>query len=209
MHKLARILPTGLYDLLLAVRLRTFRKQCDNPHASRPVYTDGSWVARKTTKDQRAIEAWLTAEPLANKQVLHVGIGNSSLAAQVAPHVAILDGVTIIQEEIDHADSLSLPHYTTFLINKYGRGLEALPHNYDYIIDNDLAGYACCMYHFEQMMRHYRALLRPSGVIATGAHGLRYFDTGFAMTEPFLHALADRHNLAIERHPEFVLLCAA
>ena len=81
-------------------------------------------------------------------------------------------------------------------MNKYGNDLASLTGNYTYIIDNNLASYACCKTHFFQMLRTYLNLLAPNGCILTGTQGVKYFDSGFGMTDGFISRLKDQFQLS-------------
>src|SRR5437764_8596280 len=99
---------------------------------------------RQTSVDQARIEAWLGRTDLAGKTLLHVGVGNSSLAKGLAHRVVRVDGLTAHPNEKAHADSLRIPNYRVVLLNKHSRELFRLRGAYDFIIDNNLASFACC-----------------------------------------------------------------
>jgi hypothetical protein len=85
--------------------------------------------------------------------------------------VQLIDGLTIAPPEKARADSLGLPNYRVRLGNKYSRSLR-LEHRYDFIIDNNLAGFVCCKYHFYLMWNTYLDALRPDGKILTHQRGM-------------------------------------
>jgi len=81
--------------------------------------------------------------------MLHVGVGNSKLAQRFASRARRLDGLTVHQNEKTHADALGIPNYTVYVLNKYSpEFVSVLTKPYDVIIDNNLASFACCQYHF-------------------------------------------------------------
>ena len=47
-----------------------------------------------------------------------------------------------------------------------------MPARYDFIVDNNLNGFACCRYHFWYMLTTYCMFLKPSGRILTDQRGL-------------------------------------
>ena len=156
---LRKILPTPLFMAIVWFRFLFFKTSCKNKENSVINYTDGNWIYRKVTLDQRNIMNYLDTVNLAGKQLLHIGIGNSSIAKRFSLKLEFIDGITIVKAEKEYADHLNLTNYTTFLINKYSEELKKLNKRYDYIIDNDLAGYACCKYHFLCMFETYLNLL--------------------------------------------------
>jgi hypothetical protein len=152
----------------------TYKEDCGREQpgvAANPEAID--WTRQETTPDQVRIEAVLDTIVLADQQLLHVGVGNSKLARQFAGRVRGIDGVTIHQNEKTCADSLAIANYTVYLINKYSPGANSvLPHTYDYIIDNNLASFACCKKHFFVMIKNYRSVLRSRGRILTCQIGM-------------------------------------
>jgi len=143
----------------------------DNPGVALDALDTIDFSRRETTKDQARIEAELERMDLAGKIILHVGVGNSKLAERFASRVKLIDGLTIAPPEKARADSLGLPNYRVRLGNKYSRSLR-LENRYDFIIDNNLAGFVCCKYHFYLMWNTYLDALRPDGKILTHQRGM-------------------------------------
>jgi chitin disaccharide deacetylase len=144
-------------------------------HNDLPDAADWDWVARATTIDQLRIEAVLEASDLRGKYLLHVGIGNSSLAQRFAKMAAWIDGITISRAEKAHAESLCIPNYTVVVASKYDPAFSgSLPRKYDFIVDNNLSSYACCKKHFQKMMGSYARLLNPKGMILTDRRGMEW-----------------------------------
>jgi len=128
-----------------------------------------------TTVDQLRIEDALQGLDWRGKHILHVGVGNSRFAERFAPELAQVDGITICQSEIAKAQSLGIPNYTVHFLNKYGREFSLVIRNrYDFVIDNNLASYACCKYHFYRMMDNYLAVMKPGGRILTDQRGMDF-----------------------------------
>jgi hypothetical protein len=114
------------------------------------------WTHQATTPDQAHIEAVLTTLAVIGSALLHVGVGNSQLAQRFASRARRIDGLTVSPQEIAHAAALGLPHYTVFMLNKYSPAFgSVMTHTYDWIIDNNLASFACCRYHFLVMVEQY------------------------------------------------------
>jgi hypothetical protein len=134
----------------------------------------GDWSRRETTPDQLRLEQFLEARPLPDATILHLGCGNSSLARRLAGRVKRIDGVTIYPGEKSHGESLELQNYRIVLLNKYGPGLSRLPDQYDFVVDNNPASYACCVFHVERLLRDSLSLLAPGGAFLTEALGLQW-----------------------------------
>jgi hypothetical protein len=137
----------------------------------RPDLVDYSQVA--ATPDQLRIGAYLSQQNLGRKAILHVGVGDSSLAQTLSPLVQQIDGLTVCWNEKHVADALHLSNYRAFYLNKYSRELlTGLSGPYDFIVDNNLASFACCKFHFYRMIETYLHLLKPGGSILTDQSGM-------------------------------------
>lgn len=191
---LRAILPAWAYEFLLSIRLTLFPKSCSKQNTF-PNYTDGEWITRKPTKDERAIVDYLEQQTITDAHILHIGIGSSHLAQHLHDKSTYIDGISIVSKEIDHAKTLGYDNYSVVLLDKYGKITNSLTGPYQYIIDNNLSGYACCLKHFHDMMQSYLNLLSPEGVILTGVIGLKYFDCGFGITETFIQSLCKQYQL--------------
>lgn len=141
------------------------------------------WTQQKTTPDQARIEAVLDTMALTGAQLLHVGVGNSQLARRFAGRVRSIDGLTAHQNEKTYAEALAIVNYTVYVLNKYSREAgSVLPHTYDFIIDNNLASFACCKMHFFVMLENYVAVLRSRGRILTCQIGMDAYHEDFGCT---------------------------
>ena len=180
------------------VRFFTFRKYCPSYPDSQASYSDGPWIDRKVTKDQAAIEEYVFQKDLRGARILHVGIGSSSIAKKCGEiQKCSVDGITVMQAEKKHADDLNIKDYDVFILNKNDpKLLLALPGNYKYIIDNDIASYACCKAHFEEMLKTYLSMLSSGGEILTGKISIGYFDSGFPLPKFYLKSLFLKYGCA-------------
>ena len=160
-----------------------------------------AWIGYGTTVDQARIEDALDAIGLhGSEQILHVGTGESSLAKRFASRVRLVDGLTLNAEEKRLADSLGIPNYTVRLLSKYSREfLLEIEHRYDYIVDNNLASYVCCKYHFHRMLDNYVWCLRRGGRILTDQRGMDFSDGDprFRLTYDDLVVLGHRFSLRV------------
>jgi hypothetical protein len=114
-----------------------------------------------------------------------VGVGNSQLAQHFASQARCIDGLTVSPQEKAHAEALGLPHYTVYVLNKYSPAFgSVITHTYDWIIDNNLASFACCRYHFSVMLAQYLRALTPHGQLLTCQIGMDAYqdDCGWSMT---------------------------
>lgn len=132
------------------------------------------WSTVEASIDQARIAEVLTRMDLRGKDVLHVGVGDSRLAASLAARVNHIDGVTMHPNEARHADSLKLDNYRVVLLNKYSKQLACLDNRYDFISDNNLGSYACCTFHFHRMLDNYCATLKRGGKILTDQRGMEW-----------------------------------
>ena len=138
-----------------------------------PIWVDHT--RDETTVDQARIEDVLDGLDLVGRAILHVGVGNSGLAKRFAPRVELVDGLTVSQPEKKLADSLGIPNYTVHLLSKYGREFVAhVDNRYDYVVDNNLASFACCKYHFFRMLDNYLWCMRPGARILTDQRGMDF-----------------------------------
>ena len=143
------------------------------------------WTQQETTRDQACIEAVLDTMGVTGTSILHVGVGNSKLAQRFASQARRLDGLTVHQNEKTHADALGIPNYTVYVLNKYSPAFSAvLTQPYDFIIDNNLASFACCHAHFSGMLAQYLRALTARGQIVTCQIGMDAYqgDCGWSMT---------------------------
>jgi cyclopropane fatty-acyl-phospholipid synthase-like methyltransferase len=129
---------------------------------------------RGTTADQLRIEAALEELLPAGACLLHVGIGNSSLAGRFAARCGRIVGLALSSAEQRHGDSLAIAGYSIRMLNKYSADLDALDGAFDFIVDNNLSSFGCCIRHFELMLASYARLLRPGGLILTDRVGMQW-----------------------------------
>lgn len=155
-----------------------------------------------TTVDQARIEAVLEHLPLGpDVQILHVGVGNSRFAQRFAPRVGWIDGLTVCDPERRLADSLAIPNYRVYLLSKYSREfLTTIGRSFDYVVDNNLASFACCKYHFYRMLDNYLWCLRPAGRVLTDQRGMDWTvddDPRWQLTYDDLVALGERFPIEV------------
>lgn len=162
--------------------------------------------ARSTTEDQQRIEAALDRLLERGDRILHVGVGNSSLALRFAARAGGITGITLSDAEKACADALAIPGYRVLIGNKYSRDLDALSGPFEFIIDNNPASFGCCVAHFEQMLAGYARLLAPGGRLLTDREGMYWCYANGPMRLRFAHleAIADVFPFRAERVDEHV-----
>jgi hypothetical protein len=129
------------------------------------------WSTQPSTPDQLRIEAYLDAFDLSGKAILHVGSGNSRLAARFAGRARRIVGITVVPGEVRCAEALGLANYSALLHNKYDRGgLEG--ETFDFIVDNNPSTFCCCLSHLASMLEFYASSLAECGQAVTDAVGL-------------------------------------
>lgn len=205
--------PNLLYPLIIKARYHSFPANCGESSFVKLSYSDGSWTTRKTTKDLRNIEAFLSphTDPI---KVLQIGVGNSSLYKNIRHRTSKFVGITVVEDEVDFAKQ-SFPDeygskYKVTVCNKYSSRLVTLGVGFDYIVDNDISSYACCKKHFNDMLEAYSRMLSKNGKILIGFNGLGYFDSGFGMTMRMAERVFEKHNLRFEKRESFYIayLCS-
>ncbi len=132
------------------------------------------WTQWGTTPDQAEIEDCLEGMVDRASTILHVGVGDSSLARRFAPRVSAIHGITISHEEKELAESLGLTNYTVSVTNKYSHEVANIYGGFDLVIDNNPASFTCCLFHFCRMMASYFAMLVDGGAIVTAEAGLNW-----------------------------------
>lgn len=159
---------------LKAARFPELPLRCESPHEPGIDETDEwrDWTALETTPDQFRIERYLSHLRLANKSILHVGIGNSGLARRFSRRAGRIVGTTITENEARHGAEQSLPNYTVELHNKYSGRALASPGPFDFIVDNNPTTFCCCLEHLMVMLRFYESSLADKGQFLTDRAGL-------------------------------------
>ena len=169
------------------------------------------WTHQETTRDQVRIEAVLDTMGVTGTSMLHVGVGNSKLAQRFARQARRLDGLTVHQHEKTQADALGIPNYTVYVLNKYSpEFVSVLTKPYDFIIDNNLASFACCQYHFAVMFENYLRALTSHGQILTCQIGMDAYvgAFGWVMTYADLVSLERKFPMHVSKMTDVVYAIA-
>ncbi|MBW1779299.1 MAG: hypothetical protein JRL30_01040 [Deltaproteobacteria bacterium] len=131
-----------------------------------------NWAARSACSEgeRTTIDFLVGCAGIGDHRVLHVGVGNSRLARELAPSVASIKGVTINPKEKDRADLLAIENYKVVVGDKHlWPTYKRFGNNpkYDWIVDSDLTCYACCKWHGVNLFLLYLDMLAPEGTIWT------------------------------------------
>lgn len=142
--------------------------------AESPEWQD--WTKQITTPDQLRIEETLESCLQPTDCLLHIGVGNSSLAKRFGLRCAQIDGLTIGEPEQEYSRTIGIENYSVIKRSKYDPDLlSALPaKSYNYIIDNNPTTFSCCRTHLSSMLANYVSLLAPEGTVLTDKVGLSW-----------------------------------
>ncbi|MHC5018667.1 MAG: FkbM family methyltransferase [Planctomycetota bacterium] len=136
------------------------------------------WTDRPTTPDQLRIEMLLDRTIPPDARLLHIGVGNSSLAQRFVPRGVQVVGTTIHEAERTAAAALGLDGYVVACANKYTPDMDRLPGRFEIIVDNNPASFACCVFHFARLWVAFGGLLAPGGRVLTAKPGMHWVVTG-------------------------------
>lgn len=135
------------------------------------------WESKNVTKDEIYIVDYLNtnSEPLKDKNILHVGIGNSYIARKLLSYNQIV-GISVSQNELDYASKLNLANYNFFFQNKYAnqKVFSDVSSFYNIIIDVNLKSFSCCEIAFNEMFKMYVEIINKNGKIITSRAGLKW-----------------------------------
>ena len=134
----------------------------------------GDWSGFGTTAGELLIEDYLDRLGTRGKSILHIGIGNSSLAQRFAARASRIAGTTIAPPEVEKAESLGLAHYGAILHNKYSGADNRVPPAFEFIVDSNPTSFCCCLKHLGVMLDWYASRLADNGLVITERSGLAW-----------------------------------
>lgn len=155
---------------------------------------------------------FVSSQPsLPTARVLLVGIGNSEVAAKFLSNKSSeVDGITLspsenLYAEENHAQALKSGKYRIFVGNKYNPIFRSsLRSDYDLILDNNLASFACCPSFYTDLIKDFINRLAPRGRLLTADLGMAWAEPwGYQLTAESLTRLASEsfgsvsHELAL------------
>ena len=135
------------------------------------------WEDREITSDELDIIKFVNKEfIIKNKNLLHIGIGNSKLASIFNEAKKII-GITVSKGELNFANKLNLKNYEIFLCDKYSENFSNITQKlkFDFIIDTNLKSYSCCSKSFNFMFKNYLKILSVDGKIITSRKGMSWY----------------------------------
>jgi hypothetical protein len=120
------------------------------------------------------MENYIDRYDLRAKRILHIGIGNSGLAARFHERVKEIVGTTIDEPEIRVGRSLTLSNYRVFLHNKFSGESIPVDGKFDLILDNNPTSSCCCVRHLAVLFEFYDKKLASGGQVVTDCEGLAW-----------------------------------
>ena len=172
--------------------LKSHFRKVDRTPSCGAAYGSGSWIDAPISLEQLRVERHLRGAQLENKNLLHVGIGSSAIARKFHRTCKHIDGITVMEEELKHAQGLEISNYNVYLMNKYTDKIAALPNKYHYIVDTNLASYTPSRSDLAAMVERYIALLESGGMILTDRLGMHFH-------ESYAFPIYDEDLIAFER----------
>ncbi len=135
------------------------------------------WEDRETTSDELDIIKFIKNKfYIKDKNLLHIGIGNSKIASIFNDAKKIV-GITVSKGEFNFANKLNLNNYEIFLCDKYSENFIDITQKFkfDFIIDTNLKSYSCCLKSFNYMFTNYLKILNLDGKIITSRMGMNWY----------------------------------
>ena len=135
------------------------------------------WEDRETTSDELDIIEFIKNKfDINDKNLLHVGIGNSEIASIFNEAKKVI-GITVSKGEFNFANKLNLNNYEIFLCDKYSENFIDITQKFkfDFIIDTNLKSYSCCSKSFNYMFKNYLNILNLNGKIITSRKGMNWY----------------------------------
>ncbi len=135
------------------------------------------WEDRNSTTDEKEIISYLKNNfNLANKKILHIGIGNSFFAQMILKSNSIY-GISISTNEIIKGKNLNLDNYKVFLCDKFSTNFSNLFINkkFDVIVDNNIKSYSCCKISYYYFIENLFKMLNHNGILITSRKGMNWY----------------------------------
>ena len=134
------------------------------------------WEDKIETSDEVSILNYILKKKLSNnKNILHIGIGNSYIAENLVSY-NLIDGITLSNNEIKKGEVKKINNYNIYFQNKFSRETLFLNklNSYDIIIDANLKSFACCNIAFNELFYNYTTMLKKDGFIITSKKGMNW-----------------------------------
>ncbi len=152
--------------------------KCDRRYSAKEVEVDSHYENKQTTLEELALIEYFknNSYHVRDKNILHVGTGNSTIVNFLYSHAKSIDTITISRNEILSGLS-KLPSSTIryLFLNKYNiRELSELNAYYDIIIDVNLKSFACCEFHFLEMIEMFISTMHKNSELFTAMSGVNF-----------------------------------
>ena len=135
------------------------------------------WEDRNLTTDEKEIISYLKNNfNLINKNILHIGIGNSLFAKMILKKNFIY-GISVSSNEIIKGQNLSLDNYKVFLCDKFSTYFSDLffDKKFDVIVDNNIKSYSCCNISYNYFIENLFKMLNHNGILITSRKGMNWY----------------------------------
>ena len=135
------------------------------------------WEDRNLTTDEKEIISYLKNNfNLVNKNILHIGIGNSLFAKMILKNNFIY-GISVSSNEINKGQNLNLDNYRVFLCDKFSTHFSDLffDKKFDVIVDNNIKSYSCCNIAYNYFMENLFKMLNHKGILITSRKGMNWY----------------------------------
>ena len=135
------------------------------------------WEDRSLTTDEKEIINYLKNNfNLVNKNILHIGIGNSLFAQMILKNNFIY-GISVSSNEIIKGQNLSLDNYKVFLCDKFSTYFSDLffDKKFDVIVDNNIKSYSCCNISYNYFIENLFKMLNHNGILITSRKGMNWY----------------------------------
>ena len=135
------------------------------------------WEDRNSTTDEKEIISYLKNNlNLVNKNILHIGIGNSLFAQMILKNNFIY-GISVSSNEIIKGKNLNLDNYKVFLCDKFSTNFSNLFINkkFDVIVDNNIKSYSCCKISYYYFIENLFKMLNHNGILITSRKGMNWY----------------------------------
>ena len=144
------------------------------------LWTDEEWLTKNPQRISAAqvrVNEYIEAN--GGGSILHVGIGDSSLARKVSKLFTQIDGITNTRQEERMGNELGLSNYKIYFMNKHDPIELNKLGTYDLISDVNLKSFACCQEHWETYLKTILSKLKKGGRLVSHKDGLGGYGTEF------------------------------
>lgn len=143
--------------------------KCDLPQ----LWIDEEWLTKNPERISQAqvdVNTYLRASErlYKGKMILHIGIGNSSIAKELRDVFGWITGITNTKQEFE----MGKLNNVVYLLNKYNlEDFKWIDDDYDVIVDVNLKCFACCEDHWLGFMKEVQNKLKVGGRLISHTAG--------------------------------------